>query len=74
MNTVDLINEAASLPVEERARLADFLLQSLNHPESAIDEQWLDIARQRLVDVRSGKVQTIPAETVFENVRRRFEQ
>jgi hypothetical protein len=37
MKTKDLIAEAISLPVEDRAMIVDSLLNTLNTPESKID-------------------------------------
>ena len=60
MNTKELINDAVSLPVEERVLVVDSLLRSLNKPESDIDKKWAVVAKQRLADLRSGSVQSIP--------------
>ena len=59
MKTKDLIAELISLPVEERAIVADLLLNSLNQPESEIDKKWVTVAKRRLEEMRSGKVKGI---------------
>jgi hypothetical protein len=48
MKTVDLIDEVASLPMEERVRVVDTLLRSLNTPESVVDSAWMEVAQRRL--------------------------
>ena len=63
MKTKDLIAEAMDLPVEERALVVDSILKSLNPPESDMDEKWT--RWQRLKELRSGEVETIPGEDVF---------
>lgn len=73
MKIKDLIDEAESLPVEERAAVVDSLLRSLNPPESEIDEQWTAVARQRLEEIRSGAVEATPGGQVFANIWRRLE-
>ncbi|MDO8960113.1 MAG: addiction module protein [Rhodocyclaceae bacterium] len=74
MKTADLMTEAASLPLEERARLVDSLLQTLNPADEATTAAWLAVARRRLDELRSGRVEAVPGEAVFEKVRRRLEQ
>lgn len=74
MNTKDLIDEAVSLPVEDRALVVDSLLRSLNQPESEIDKQWIVMARKRLAEMRSGSVAAIPGEKVFEKIWARFDK
>jgi putative addiction module component (TIGR02574 family) len=72
MNIQELINEAVMLPVEDRARIVDSLLRSLNQPESDIDDAWAEVARQRLAELRSGKVKTVSGQAVFEKIHQRF--
>jgi putative addiction module component (TIGR02574 family) len=72
MNTKQLIDEAVSLPVEERALVVDSLLRSLNQPESEIDKKWANEAKRRLDELRSGRVEAIPGEEIFEKVWERF--
>ena len=73
MNTKQLIDEAVSLPVEERAFVVDSLLRSLNQPDLEIDKKWAVEAKRRLAELRSGKVQAIPGDEVFSKVWKRFE-
>jgi len=74
MKTADLIDEVASLPVEERARVVDTLLRSLNAPESAIDSAWMEVAQRRLDELRAGRVEAVPGEAVFARIRQRYEK
>ena len=67
-----LIEEALSLPVEERAVIADSLLRSLNVPNPDIDAKWAEVAKKRLQELRSGKVKPIPGEEVFSEVTNRL--
>ena len=72
MNTKELINEVVALSVEERTLLVDSLLRSLDQPESDIDKEWASVANRRLIEMRSGRVQPVPGDEVFERVRNRF--
>ena len=72
MKTEDLIEEVNSLPAEERARVADSILRSLDPPESSIDQKWAAVAQQRLAQLRSGEVQPRPVADVFARIRERF--
>jgi len=74
MNTKQLIDEAVSLPVEERAMVIDLLLRSLNQPESEIDKKWAIVAKKRLAELRSGVVQAVPGQEVFQKIWNRFEK
>lgn len=68
----ELIAEAISLPVEERAILADTILKSLNPPDSDMDQRWVAVARRRLAELRSGQVEAVPGEEVFTKIWNRF--
>ena len=68
----ELIAEAISLPVEERAILADTILRSLNPPDSDMDRRWVAVARRRLAELRSGQVEAVPGDEVFAKIWKRF--
>lgn len=72
LSTKELIEEAISLPVEERAIVVDSLLRSLNPPNEEIDRKWAEVAKRRLSELRSGKVKAIPGDEVFTKVWKRF--
>ncbi len=71
ITTKELEAALLKLPVEDRIRLLDKLLASLE-PESAVQETWLQLARQRREDVRAGKVAMVPGETALARVRTRI--
>lgn len=72
MNTNELIDEASSLPLEERAKVVDSLLQTFNRPDETQAAAWLDLARRRLAELRSGQVKAVPGEEVFARIRQRY--
>ena len=72
MKTSDLIDEAVSLPPEERARVVDTLLQSLNPPDEAAATAWLEVARRRVAELRAGTVAAVDGEQVFARIRDRY--
>lgn len=74
MTTKQLLDEAISLPIEERVAFADSILRTLDTPESGYEEKWIKIARKRLVDIRSGNISPIPGEEVFERIQKRFDE
>ncbi|MBW1800123.1 MAG: addiction module protein [Deltaproteobacteria bacterium] len=52
--TQDLIDEAISLPIEERAILVDSLLCSMNPSSEENDQKWASEAKKRLEELRHG--------------------
>ena len=69
----EIVKEAESLPVEERAFIIDLLLRTLNSPEQEVDQKWIRLAKQRLDEIRSGHISAIPGAQVFSEIRERFD-
>lgn len=70
----EIIQEAASLPIEERAIVVDSLLKTLNTPDADIEKEWIRVAKERLAELRSGKMKAVPGDEVFSMIRQRFEK
>jgi putative addiction module component (TIGR02574 family) len=67
----DIVERASSLPVEERARIVDLLLRTLNSPDREVDKAWVEKATVRLDELRSGKAKPVPSDRVFARLGRR---
>lgn len=68
--TGNLAEQAMSLPVEERVRLAEMLLHSLNAPvDPGIEAAWIKEAEARRQAVLSGKCETVAYEEVIGRLR-----
>ncbi|PPD40215.1 MAG: addiction module protein [Methylobacter sp.] len=73
MKTKDLIAEAVSLPIEERAMVLDSLLRSLNTPEPDMDAKWAELAQSRLQQLKSGEITPISSADVFKKIAAKFQ-
>lgn len=70
----EIVEEATALPVEERVRIIDSLLKTINPVEPAVDRAWVAVARRRLEEIRSGTVQPVRGDAVFSKIRERFQR
>lgn len=66
----ELTERAKALPPEERARLAEELLATLDPSEDGVEAAWDDEIRKRIDEVENGTVQLVPADEAFAQVRR----
>jgi len=71
-STLEIIHEAEALPVEERTLVVDSLLLTLNRPDPTIENKWIEVAKRRMEELRSGQVKGIPADKVFARIQQRF--
>ena len=58
----DLLKRALALSVEERAALANTLLDSLENTSESVQEAWDEEVARRIADLKAGKAVTAPWE------------
>ncbi len=58
----DLLRRALALPADERAALANTLLDSLDAEDPSVQEAWDEEVARRMADLKSGKAITVPWE------------
>jgi putative addiction module component (TIGR02574 family) len=69
-----VLEEALTLPAEERADLAACLLESLDEQEDeAVEEAWAREIERRMREVESGAVKTIPWSEARRRLRERLD-
>ncbi|MBI5331079.1 MAG: addiction module protein [Betaproteobacteria bacterium] len=62
----ELLPLSRELDLDDRAKLAEQLLGSLDEPgEAEVEKLWVEEARRRLAAYRAGQVEAIPADEVF---------
>ncbi len=68
-----VLEEALTLPTQERARLAAELIASLDEGEDAdVEQAWAIEIERRAEELRSGEVQGVPWEEARERLLRRL--
>jgi len=64
-----------SLSLEDKTELVRALISGLDGPaDSDVERVWLEEAQRRHREVIEGKVQPVPGERVFENLRARLKR
>ena len=58
----ELLKRALALPADERAALANSLLDSLEITNESVQEAWDDEVARRIEDLKSGRAVTVPWE------------
>jgi putative addiction module component (TIGR02574 family) len=70
MNIQAIEQEVLHLPIEDRARLAEKLLSSLDTlSEQEIEKLWLVEAQHRAAEIDNGTVQLVSAEEVERRIQ-----
>jgi hypothetical protein len=70
MKRADLIEEALKLDSRERASLAGRLLESLDELSTdEVENLWLDEAQRRDAAVQGGKLSSVPAQQVIDELK-----
>lgn len=71
----EILNEAKTLSADDRARLAEELLRTIELPDQAeIDAAWAREAEDRLEKFRSGQTTAIPVEQAIEELRKELRE
>jgi putative addiction module component (TIGR02574 family) len=65
----EIARQAKKLTAEERAKLAENLLESLQSPISDIEAAWEKEIGERVAAFERGESLTLPAESVFAEAR-----
>jgi putative addiction module component (TIGR02574 family) len=66
----DLLDAALRLPLDERARMAAELLESLRETEEDVEAAWAREIEQRVAAVRGGELTGTDWRTVLDRVER----
>jgi putative addiction module component (TIGR02574 family) len=70
----ELLEKALKLSTQERGLLASRLIESLDDEpiEEGVEAAWEEEIKQRVDDIRSGRVETIPGEQVLRELAAEF--
>jgi putative addiction module component (TIGR02574 family) len=67
-----LMSQASTLSVHERAELAYFLLSSLEPEDEGTQEAWRAEIARRVAEIRGGSAVGRPADDVLAELRERY--
>lgn len=65
MSINEIINEALNLKPQDRYKVIENLVLSLNQPNSEIDELWIEESTKRVEAMKNGSLKTVSYGDVF---------
>jgi len=65
MGAEEILRQALKLKPEERFRLVEGIIMSIDEPNKEIDDIWVEESEKRLKAYREGKLKAIPMEEIF---------
>lgn len=68
--THDLLTEALGLPLDERAKMAADLLESLDEAEEDVAAAWAEEIKTRVAAARAGELESTDWRVVLDRVER----
>ena len=69
-----ITNEALSIPINDRAKLAHELIMSLDeHIDSDVNNAWEAEISRRVQEIKDGTAKGRPAEEVLSEIRARYQ-
>jgi putative addiction module component (TIGR02574 family) len=66
----ELSRQALALRPEERVRLAQQLLATVQQEDAEVEAAWDEELKRRIAEIDAGTARLIPAEDVFAEIRR----
>ncbi len=66
----ELSLKARALSAEDRVRLAEELLATVQDVDAEVEAAWEEEIRRRIAEIDSGTAKLIPADEVFAEIRR----
>jgi len=78
MAIIDNVKEEVSrLPIHDRAMLAYWIitnLEEIDEPQEAVDAAWREEIRNRIKEIRNGKVKMIAADEMWKDLLKDYAQ
>ena len=68
--TRQLLEEVLELPLDERAKMAAELLESLQEAETDVEAAWADEIQKRVAAARAGQLASTDWRTVLDRIER----
>ena len=65
MGTKELLEQALQLAPEERFKLVEGIMRSIDAPDADLDAIWAEEAEKRLEAYREGRLPGVPMEEIF---------